>query len=299
MAQTLLLICSPLPGHQSPLKLPLDCDKVKWPFTSVQKLVPTITESPGGQWKWWVAQYSGINCRLKSNVSKEHWKMSEHGLRTLKAPPHRSNSSLAIAHHWERREEHSYTSSTKVKSWNLLLRVLLSHQKRKPCLAGVNSSDWVSLRHQTEEAISFTTTAATSSTDAGPLPKSVMRPALSHQLLPGNFEWGWGPGYPHKSQERIHSGSPGSLLVQLALHYCLPFFHHVAAGRKLELLRNLWYWPVPPLLNIPHLGLLASHEHHDSQLSPAPSLPPPCCLWRGSQNHSSEEMPVGWSSDSD
>lgn len=53
---------------------------------------------PGGQWKWWVAQYSGINCRLKSNVSKEHWKMSEHGLRTLKAPPHRSNSSLAIAH---------------------------------------------------------------------------------------------------------------------------------------------------------------------------------------------------------
>lgn len=48
MAQTLLLICSPLPGHQSPLKLPLDCDKVKWPFTSVQKLVPTITESPGG-----------------------------------------------------------------------------------------------------------------------------------------------------------------------------------------------------------------------------------------------------------
>lgn len=224
--------------------------------------------------------------------------MSEHGLRTLKAPPHRSNSSLAIAHPWERREEHSYTSSTKVKSWNLLLRVLLSHQKRKP-LAGVNSSDWVSLRHQTAEAISFTTTAATSSTDAGPLPKSVMRPALSHQLLPGNFEWGWGPGYPHESQERIRSGSQGSLLVQLALHYRLPFSHHAAAGRKLELLRNLWYWPAPPLLNLPHLGLLASHEHHDSQLSPAPSLPPPCCLWRGSQNHSSEEMPVGWSSDSD
>lgn len=41
---------------------------------------------------------SSINCRLKSNVSKEQWKMSERGLRTLKAPPYRSNSSLAIAH---------------------------------------------------------------------------------------------------------------------------------------------------------------------------------------------------------
>lgn len=79
-------LSSHLPRISITLKLPFDRDKVKRPFTLVQKLVPVIMEprEEAVEAVGWATE--------QSHVSKEYWKILEHGLRNRKAPPHRSLS---------------------------------------------------------------------------------------------------------------------------------------------------------------------------------------------------------------
>lgn len=86
------------------LKLPLDRDKVKQPFTVVQKLV--IAGTPmRRRWKWWAVQQRGLTFHLRIIMSVRSTGNSilKHSLGILKAPPDRSlcNSPLTMAPSWE------------------------------------------------------------------------------------------------------------------------------------------------------------------------------------------------------
>lgn len=115
------------------LKLPLDRDKVKRPFTLVRKLV--IAGTPmRRRWKWWAVQQRGLTFHLRIIMSVRSTGNSilKHSLRTLKAPPNRSLCNLSLTMlGLENGEEPSYTSCSSVNSWSLFLRGWLSPYKRK------------------------------------------------------------------------------------------------------------------------------------------------------------------------
>lgn len=109
------------------LKLPFDRDKVKWPFTSVQKLRACDHSNPmRRQWKWWAGQQSS---RMSVRSTRKFLSMVLGLWRLL--PTGVSVIHLTIAQYCEWKEEPTYTSCSKGNSWSLFLRVWLSHYKRK------------------------------------------------------------------------------------------------------------------------------------------------------------------------